>query len=147
MIEHNALLHGLYDHFGFSSRRSFVVSLGVGFIAVVTVANLINVLGSLAMNRLALGIGNELQSRLFGEYLGRPYLFHVGTNSATLFNNIIHETARVSNGILQNVFILVTNLVTAAFIITSILTLYPAVGLAMIIGLAGGYVVIYLTAP
>jgi HlyD family secretion protein len=145
MIEHNALLHGLYDHFGFSSRRSFVVALGIGFIAVIIIANLINVLGSLAMNRLALSIGNELQSSLFGEYLGRPYLFHAGTNSTTLFNNIIYETARVSNGILQNAFILVTNLVTASVIILSILLLNPAVGVAMIVGLAGGYLAIYLT--
>jgi ABC-type bacteriocin/lantibiotic exporter with double-glycine peptidase domain len=106
---------------------------------------LINVLGSLAMNRLALGIGIELQSSLFGEYLGRPYLFHAGTNSATLFNNIIYETARVTNGILQNAFILVTNIVTAFFIILSILLLNPAVGVAMIVGLAGGYALIYLT--
>jgi HlyD family secretion protein len=145
MLEHDGLLHGLFHHFGFSSPRSFVVALGIAFIAVVVIANLINVLGSLAMNRLALGIGNELQSTLFGEYLGRPYLFHAGTNSATLFNNIIYETARVTNGILQNAFILVTNIVTASFIIMSILLLNPAVGVAMIVGLAGGYVAIYLT--
>lgn len=145
MIEHNGLLRGLFHHFGFSSQRSFVVALGTGFIAVVVIANLINVVGALAMTRLALGIGNELQSTLFGEYLGRPYLFHAGTNSATLFNNIVYETARVTNGILQNAFILVTNIVTASFIILSILLLNPAIGVAMIIGLAGGYVAIYLT--
>jgi ABC-type bacteriocin/lantibiotic exporter with double-glycine peptidase domain len=145
MIEHNGLLHGLFYYFGFSSRRSFVVALGVAFIAVVIIANLINVLGSLAMNRLALGIGNELQSSLFGEYLERPYHFHAGTNSATLFNNIVYETARVTNGILQNAFVLVSNIVTASFIILSILLLNPTVGVAMIVGLAGGYVVIYLT--
>ena len=143
LIDHNALLHWAYAHGGFSSKRSFVVALGFAFIAVMLIANLINVLGSLAMSRLALRIGTELQSVLFGEYLSRPYSFHIHANSTTLFNNILHETARVTNGILLNAFLLVTNLVTASFIILSILLLKPMIALAMIAGLAGGYALIY----
>jgi len=143
LIDHNALLHWAYAHGGFSSKRGFVVALGVAFIAVMLIANLINVLGSLAMSRLALRIGTELQSTLFGEYLSRPYSFHIRANSTTLFNNILHETARVTNGILLNAFLLVTNLVTASFIILSILLVKPMIALAMIAGLAGGYALIY----
>jgi ATP-binding cassette, subfamily B, bacterial PglK len=143
LIDHNALLHWAYAHGGFSSKRDFVVALGIAFIAVMLIANLINVLGSLAMSRLALRIGTELQSTLFGEYLSRPYSFHIRANSTTLFNNILHETARVTNGILLNSFLLVTNLVTASFIILSILLLRPMIALAMIAGLAGGYALIY----
>ncbi len=143
LIDHNALLHWAYAHGGFSSKRGFVVALGIAFIAVMLIANLINVLGSLAMSRLALRIGTELQSTLFGEYLSRPYSFHIRANSTTLFNNILHETARVTNGILLNAFLLVTNLVTASFIILSILLLKPMIALAMIAGLAGGYALIY----
>jgi ABC-type bacteriocin/lantibiotic exporter with double-glycine peptidase domain len=143
LIDHNALLHWAYAHGGFSSKRGFVVALGMAFIAVMLIANLINVLGSLAMSRLALRIGTELQSTLFGEYLARPYSFHIGVNGTTLFNNILHETPRVTNGILRNTFLLVTNLVTASFIILSILLLKPVIALAMIAGLAGGYALIY----
>jgi ATP-binding cassette, subfamily B, bacterial PglK len=143
LIDHNTLLHWAYAHGGFSSKRGFVVALGIAFIAVMLIANLINVLGSLAMSRLALRVGTELQSTLFGEYLARPYSFHVRANSTTLFNNILHETARVTNGILLNAFLLVTNLVTASFIILSILLLKPMIALAMIAGLAGGYALIY----
>jgi ATP-binding cassette, subfamily B, bacterial PglK len=143
LIDHNALLHWAYAYGGFSSKRGFVVALGVAFIAVMLIANLINVLGSLAMSRLALRIGTELQSTLFGEYLSRPYSFHTRANGTMLFNNILHETARVTNGILRNAFLLVTNLVTASFIILSILLLKPMIALAMIAGLAGGYALIY----
>jgi ATP-binding cassette, subfamily B, bacterial PglK len=143
LIDHNALLHWAYAHGGFSSKRGFVVALGIGFSAVMLIANLINVLGSLAMSRLALRIGTEMQSTLFGEYLSRPYSFHIGANGTTLFNNILYETARVINGILRDAFLLVTNLVTATFIILSILLLQPEIALAMIAGLAGGYALIY----
>jgi len=144
LIDHNALLHWAYAQGGFSSKRGFVVALGIAFIAVMLTANLINVLGSLAMSRLALRIGTELQSTLFGEYLSRPYGFHTRANGSALFNNILHETARVTNGILVSTFLLVTNLVTASFIILSILLLKPIVALAMIAGLAGGYALIYI---
>lgn len=144
LIEHNTLLHWAYVQGGFSSQRTFVVALGIAFIAVMLVANLVNVLGALAMSRLALRIGNELQSTLFGEYLARPYAFHTRTSGPMLSNNILSETARVTNGILRNAFLLVTNLVTALFIILSILLLNPWIAIGMIAGLAGGYAVIYL---
>jgi ABC-type bacteriocin/lantibiotic exporter with double-glycine peptidase domain len=143
LIDHNALLHWAYVHAGFSSKRAFVVALGVAFTAVMLIANLINVLGSLAMSRLALRIGTELQSTLFGEYLSRSYSFHVRANGTTLLNNIVYETGRVTNGILRNAFMLVTNLVTATFIIIAILLVKPMIALAMSAGLAGGYALIY----
>src|ERR1700674_3816470 len=136
LIDHNALLHWAYVHGGFSSKRGFVVALGIAFSAVMLIANLINVLGSLAMGRLALWIGTEMQSTLFAEYLSRPYSFHIRANSTTLFNNILYETARVTNGLLRNAFLLVTNSVTASLIVLSILLLTPVIALAMIAGLA-----------
>jgi HlyD family secretion protein len=143
LIDHNTMLHWAYAHGGFASRRGFNVALGFAFIAVMLIANLINVLVSLAMSRLALRIGTELQSTLFREYLSRPYSFHLGANGTMLFNNIIYETARVTNGVLRNAFLLVTNLVTASFIILSILLLKPMIAVAMIAGLGGGYALIY----
>jgi ATP-binding cassette, subfamily B, bacterial PglK len=143
LIDHNALIHWAYAHGGFSSQRGFVVALGIAFIAVMVIANLINVLGSLAMGRLALRIGTELQSTLFGEYLSRPYSFHIRTNGTILSNNVHYECARVTNGLLRNAFMLVTNLVTASFIMLSIVLLKPMIALAMIAGLAGGYALIY----
>lgn len=143
LVDHNTLLHWIYAHGGFASKRGFVVALGITFIAVMLAANLINVLGSLAMSRLALRIGTELQSTLFGEYLARPYSFHVRANGTLLFNNVLYETARVANGILRNAFMLVTNLATASCIILSILLLNPMIAFAIVVGLAGGYALIY----
>jgi len=144
LIEHNALLHSLYDHLGFSSRRAFVIALGLTFLALILIANLINLVGALAMYRLAWWIGAELQTALFAEYLGRPYVFHAGAHSATLGNNIIIETARATNDILQNGLLFVSNAVTAVFIFVAMLLLDSAIALVMIGTLAVGYVFIYL---
>jgi HlyD family secretion protein len=144
LIDHTRPLQWLYLHLGFSSRRGFEVGLGLGFIAMVFAANMINVAGSFAMIRLSYRISTELQSTLFEEYLARPYVFHAKTNSAVIFNNIIHETNRISNDILQSAFPLVTNFATATFIVLSVMWLNPAVAAAMIAALGGGYIAIYL---
>jgi ABC-type multidrug transport system fused ATPase/permease subunit len=144
LIDHPGPLQWLYIHFGFSDRHSFEVALGLGFMAVVLVANSINILGSFAMIRLAYWISTDLQSTLFEEYLSRPYIFHTKSHSAVLLNKVIHETNRVSNDMLQSIFSLVTNIATATFIIISVMLLNPAVATAMMVALAGGYVLIYL---
>jgi len=143
-IDQNGLLHWLYTHSGLPGRRNFEVALGLAFLTLVLIANLINAVGSFAMIRLAWSIGTDLQSILFAEYLARPYIFHARTHSAVLFNNIINETTRATNDLLQNTFSLVTNIVTATFIILSVVLLNPAVAVAMIVALAGGYALMYL---
>jgi ATP-binding cassette, subfamily B, bacterial PglK len=136
-------LQWLYQ-LGFSSTRSFTVALGLAFMALVVLANAINIVGSFVMIRLAMWIGTDLQSILFAEYLHRPYVFHARTHSSLLFNNLIHETTRSTNNLLQNVFSLNTNVVTAVFIVASVMLLNPILATAMLAALAGGYVLIYL---
>ena len=143
LIDRYRVLHWLYLHGDFPGKRAFVMALGIAFIAAVLLSNLINALGSMAMTRLASGIGDQLQAALFDEYLSRPYAFHARTHTATLFNNIVWETRRLGNGILQSIFLLVTNAFSGVFIILSVLLLNPAISITMLLGLAGGYAVIY----
>ncbi|HET9391140.1 MAG TPA: ABC transporter ATP-binding protein [Steroidobacteraceae bacterium] len=144
LIDDNRALRWLYASGGFTSHGSFMLALGAGFIGVVLLANLVSLLGTMAMNRAALRVGAELQTALFEEYLLRPYSFHTATSSTTLFNNIMYETTRVTVGILQMGFVLVTNLVTGSLIILAVLLVQPVVGIAMIVALAGGYTAIYV---
>jgi ABC-type multidrug transport system fused ATPase/permease subunit len=143
LIDRTPLLHWLYQQ-GFSSHRSFTIALGLAFMGLVLLANLLNVVGSFVMIRLAYWIGADLQRVLFEEYLGRPYLFHARTSSALLFGNIIQETSRATNQILQHGLALITNSITALFIVVSVMVLNPLVAVAMIAALAGGYALIYL---
>ncbi len=145
LIDRNAPLHWFYVQGGFTGKHTFVVALGLVFIAIMLFANLINLSGALATNRLALRICRELQLTLFDEYLSRSYLFHANTNSAELFNKVIYETSRVANGVLQNGLQLITSLITALFIIAAVLIINPAISIAMLLTLAGGYGAIYMT--
>jgi ATP-binding cassette, subfamily B, bacterial PglK len=145
LIASNRWLHAAYVAGGFVSERTFTLALAAGFVALVLLANLVSVLGFIAMHRLARRIGSELQTTLFAEYLRRPYAFHARTHSLALLNNVVYETTRVTHGVLENVFTVVTSLVTAALIIASIAVVRATVAALLVGVLAGGYLLIYLS--
>jgi ATP-binding cassette, subfamily B, bacterial PglK len=143
-IDRHPLLQWLYAHGNFSGKYAFVATLGFAFIAAVLISNFINAVGSMSMIRIAFGIGDQLQAALFDEYLSRPYLFHARTHSAKLFSNVMYEPRRVSSGIIQNGFVLVTNIAAGILIILSVLLLNPAISIVMLFCLGGGYTLLYL---
>jgi ABC-type bacteriocin/lantibiotic exporter with double-glycine peptidase domain len=144
LIDHNILLAGLYDYLGLGSRRTFVTVLGIGFVAIVLLTNAINFFGSYLLLRLSSWIGDELRTTLYAEYLQREYLFQLGSSTTVLLNNIVRETTRVAVGILQNAFLLLTSLGTAAVIVGCMFLVSPVAAIAVLAGLAGGYALIYL---
>lgn len=143
LIESHPFLHWLYVTAGFERPRELELALGAAFVALVLLADAVNAAGLLVLSRIALGIGNELQSTLFAEYLSRPYLFHTTTNSATLVNNVVYEVGRLNNGILQNGFILITQLITGCLIVLTVTVLDPAAAVALLLALSGGYFLIF----
>jgi ABC-type bacteriocin/lantibiotic exporter with double-glycine peptidase domain len=143
-IARSALLSWCYGSLGFASERAFLLALGVGSLAVILLANAINWLGTLAMNRFAYRIGDHFSVALFEDYLQRDYQFHLLCNSATLLNNVVWETGRGTTGILQFYFALSTNLVAAVLIIASLIAVDPLIAGCTLIGLTAGYSCIYL---
>jgi ABC-type multidrug transport system fused ATPase/permease subunit len=143
LIERTAVLSWLSNWLQLHDSRSFVAVLGLGFIAVVLLANVINLLGSNALLRLALWIGDDFRNALFSDYLHRNFLFHARTPATTLFNNIVLETVRVTIGMLQSFFILVSSVVTACCIIVCMVFVNAAAALAVLATLIGGYILVY----
>ena len=144
-IERNVILHTLYQDLHFTSQGSFVVALGSAFAVLILLANAVSLFGTLAIERFALRVGDTLFVRLFQEYLRRDYRFHLGSNAPVLASNVLNETGRVSICILQQGLVLVTNLVTIAFIMASLLLVSPLVAVGATIGLGAVYGAVYWT--
>jgi HlyD family secretion protein len=142
-IERNSVLRAFYAHLYFAGTNSFVTVLGAAFVGLILLANALNLFGMLAINRFALRISDTFFVRLFEQYLQRDFGFHLRSNSAALASTLLHESGRVSIGILRQGLVLVTNLVTIAFIMASILILNPLVGLSAMLGLGVLYSVVY----
>jgi len=142
-IRHNALLRAVFQSRYFASDSSLVILLGAAFATIVLIANIVNLFGFLAINRFAASVGDTLYVRLFDEYLHRDYLFHTRNNSSVLAARVLHETSRVTYGILQQGLILVTNLVTIICVAASMLLVNPVAAAVAIGALGASYVAIY----
>jgi len=142
-IRHSAVLRIVLTFVPVSSDRSLLILLGAVFSAVVLIANAINLVGFLAINRFAYRVGDTLYVRLFVEYIHRDYQFHARNNSSMLAAKVLHETARVTSGILQQGLVLVTNLIAIVFVTASMLFINPLAAGAAIVALGASYAAIY----
>jgi ABC-type multidrug transport system fused ATPase/permease subunit len=142
-IHENRLLALLYEAGGFVHERSFLVLLGLAFLSLVLIANAVNYFGMRAMYRFANAAGDRFCVALFLEYLSRDLEFHAGTNSATLFSNVLWEVYRGTTGVLQAALTLSANLVTVLLIMVSLLVVNPLIAATTLLFSAGTYVLIY----
>lgn len=146
---HSRLFSFLHQHLGVpvsGGGAHLAVAFGVAFIALVALANLINIAGSLLMNRFAFETGNAFAIELFESYLSRDYAFHLRTPSAILTARLLHETMRVTVGVLQSGLALAAGLVTIALIVGSMVVIDPVIATIALAVLGTTYAAIYLAA-
>ena len=124
---------------------SIVPALGAAFVASVFLANAINLVGLLAINRFAVRVGETLYAELFADYLRRGYEFHARCGSSVLASQV-QESARVTSGIVQYALILVSSLVTIAFIVGAVVFMDPVVAVAAMTALGASYATLYAAA-
>jgi len=146
LIDESRVLSYLYGTLGFDDRHAFIVALGLSFAGIVVLSSAINLLGSLAMTRFALHVGDSFHAALLDEYLHRDYLFHARNGSSALFNKVVYATNRVTSGLLESGLILITNSVTIALIVAAAVFVNALVASAALVWLGGIYLLIYVAA-
>jgi ABC-type multidrug transport system fused ATPase/permease subunit len=137
------VLWPLYDYFGFESDRAFAAALGFAFVGLVSLANAINLAGSLMMTRFAFDVGTRFQVAVFDEYLRRDCRFHARQDGGTLASKVVHEAGRVTTGILHSALTLLSGLATSLLIVASLLVLDPRVALVALVVLGASYLLVY----
>ena len=142
-IKHNAIAHAVLQSVRLDDA-AFVIALGIGFGAAVLVANAVNLYGFIAISRFAAGVGDALYVRLFDEYMHRDYDFHA-RNSSSILAGRVQDSARVAAIILQQALLLVTSLVTIAFVTLAVILVNPVVAVCATAGLGASYAAIYAT--
>lgn len=142
MIARHPWLAWLHAHIGKGGQQGFLVALGAVLLGMTALASLINLAGSLLINRFAYGIGNHFCSALFREYLHRDAQFHLQGSSARLFNHVIWEVSRGTCGLLQSFLMLTNALATSLLLLGCIVLVHPLLGLLSlgVLGLSYGLV-------
>jgi HlyD family secretion protein len=143
IIDRSSALTWLRSTLGLETSRSVLVCLGVGFVALLSLANAANLLAILWIGRFSHGVGARLHTLLFAEYLHRDIAFHASSNTAVLANRVVHDVNRTVGGVIQSALTLSANAVVIVLIAGAIVIVDPFLAFAAALALSASYAVIY----
>lgn len=137
IIHEQSILFYVYDLFNFDSTKSYIVfSVGI-LILVFVLKNLYLLLFNYVQFRVILNQQVKLSSRLFKEYLTKPYTFHLQRNTAELLRNVNLEVFNVFQGIIIPGFQLFTELLITVSILSLLFVTEPLATVVASIILSG----------
>jgi HlyD family secretion protein len=144
VIERSALLGWLARTLAIETTDAFLVWLGVGFVALVVLANLVNVLAILAIGRFSHGVGARFHTLLFDEYLSRDWPFHARNHGAALATRVIQDVNRTVGGIIQSGLTIVASAATIVLIAAAVVIANPVIATVAALLLGLSYVLTYV---
>jgi ABC-type multidrug transport system fused ATPase/permease subunit len=143
IIQTNAYLNKAYVYFGFSSFRDFILAFGTAVIVILALSNISLAFISFVINFYSGRRCHSIAMRLYEKYLCQPYLFFLNVNTADLSKNILNDVQTYIHSILVVFLQLISNAVSALFIILLLVIINPLVALCISFVLALSYLVIF----
>ncbi len=144
VIESNRHLAALYHGLGFSGERAFLVFLGLAVLGVIAFSLCVKVATLYATARFSQMRNHSLSSRLFGGYLGQPYVWFLGRHSADLGKAMLSEVEQVVGMALIPAMRILAHAVSFIFLFGLLLLVDPLVALGAAAVLGGAYGLIFL---
>ena len=77
-------------------------------------------------------LNKNISNRVFGNYLNKDFLFHVGSRSSVLIKNVISETALFTTGFLQSFISLILETIIVIFIFIFLTVAYPIITISLL---------------
>lgn len=133
-----------YDLLGFRDTNAFLIFLGVVVFLALAVSNGATALTQWFTFRFSWGLGHNLSIRLLKDYIFRPYPFFLNRNSSELGTKILSEIWEVVHSIVLPGIKIISNGITALFIVGLLLFVDPLLAVAATVILGGLYAGIYL---
>ncbi len=136
IVRQNETLRALYEGFGFSSERTFIIAVVIVMVAVTIVKNLVAALNMYV--QFDFTRRNELlaSKRLFRTYLEMPYLAVARRNSAEFVANIYRSVSIV----FESTVLAVIQLVSELLVVTAVLFILLAISPTSTLAVAGLFV-------
>ena len=125
IIQEQAFLSTLYEVLNFQSNKAFIVFTVVLLLLVFIIKNLYLLLYNYIQYRIVLNQQVKLSTQLFGEYLTKPYTFHLQRNTAELLRNVNSEVSTVFQGIVLSAFQLITEVLITVCILFLLIASAP----------------------
>ncbi|WP_394218345.1 ABC transporter ATP-binding protein [Halobacillus trueperi] len=132
----------VYNFLNFQSYNSFIIFAVGAMLIIFLMKNLYLLLFQYSQIRVVLNQQVKLSSRLFKEYLVKPYTFHLQRNTSELLRNVNGEVGRIFQGIIMSGFQLLTEIMVITCILILLLYVSPIATLTAFF-LLGGSVLIF----
>ena len=139
-------IHAIYDYFGFSQPRDFLIGLSLAWVVLVIVKDLYN-LKVISLQEGFLGRKTaEISSRLFVRYVKADWSEHLRRDTGQMISTAEHATGWPLTSSFMALFTLVSEGMVALFIAALLLAVEPVVtmvaGLVLGVCFAGAYWII-----
>jgi len=125
IIQEQGFLSTLYAVLNFQSTTAFIVFAVVLLLLVFIFKNLYLLFYNYMQYRIVLNQQVKLSTQLFGEYLTKPYTFHLQRNTAELLRNVNTEVSTVFQGIVLSSFQLFTEVLITVCILFLLIASAP----------------------
>jgi ATP-binding cassette, subfamily B, bacterial PglK len=129
-IVSNHWLHLIYQQLNFNSEQQFLIALGLLVVVAFYAKAFFNFNAQKSVFEFGYGLRGKLAYKLMKAYIEAPYSFHLGTNSATLIQNVVTSTDMVCIGLIMS---LLTSISNAVVILALIILLVNTNSMALIL--------------
>lgn len=141
-IETTWYMRGIYQFFGFTSHKGFMVALTVFIIAIYLIKNVYLVLEKSYIFKFSYNMQMKLSIRLLGTYMKEPYTFHLNNNIATLQRSLQEDTSRFMQVVMYSLE-LVAELAVCGVLVTYLMVVSKSMTI-IVLGLLVVFVGLFL---
>ena len=143
VIQTNAKLWWIYQHFNFKNKDDFLIALGAASFLVLLVNNIVRAWVTTAMLYFTWEKRHIISRELFAKYLYEPYAFFLNRNTSELTAYLASEVARVVTGVLIPCIQLLAKSLLVILIVLLLFVVQPVVATVAVVMIGGGYALIY----
>ncbi|TVR52849.1 MAG: ABC transporter ATP-binding protein, partial [Spirochaetaceae bacterium] len=143
-IEGSPRLLWVYETFGFTSSRDFLIALGLVVFALVVTSNAFTTFTMYWVYRFASMRNHTLALRLFRQYLYQPYPYFLDHNTSALSTSILSEVNQLITSVLRPGMEALARGMVALAIVAFLFVSDPVVASAVVVVLGGAYAAAYL---
>jgi ABC-type multidrug transport system fused ATPase/permease subunit len=134
----------VYDTFGFTDQRSFLVAMGLVFFTTLLLSLFVKGFSTSVQFRFAINRSVAWSKRLVAAYLGHPYSWYLTRDTSVLAATILGEVENVVTAALLPAMLALARVLIVLLILALLLTVDPllAVGAGVVLG--GGFAIVSL---
>jgi len=142
-IFENEWLHKVYQHFGFTGERQFLIAFGIAVLVTFAFANLFSLYTRWMQHKFTWDSAYSLAQRMLVVYTSMPYSFFLAHNTSDMGKQVLNEVSEFINNFLLPATELCARLLVAFLIFVLLVVVDPLLATIVLGVLGGAYFVIF----